>query len=168
MRVYISNKVSASILKRPWAFSAIDDIQDQIDHERTRILKIINRYPLSKQNVNKQQICPSLCSIILMREGGASPPVCCSLSRVYRSKTDEFPKRNGQRSNQVCSLLVLLRDLSFILDTAANFRFVGLLLLRVFVSWCRNTWGYLAVSGGGRGRNHPEHGHLPPFSKAVW
>lgn len=38
MRVYISNKVSASILKRPWAFSAIDDIQDQIDHERTRIL----------------------------------------------------------------------------------------------------------------------------------
>lgn len=37
MRV-ISNKVSASILKRPWAFSAIDDIQNQIDHERTRIL----------------------------------------------------------------------------------------------------------------------------------
>lgn len=43
MRVYISNKVSASILKRPWAFSAIDDIQDQIDHERTR-------------NLNNQQI----------------------------------------------------------------------------------------------------------------
>lgn len=101
-----------------------------------------------------------------MREGGASPPVCCSQSRVYRSKTDEFPKRNGQRSNQVCSLLVLLRDLSFILDTAANFRFVGLLLLRVFLNLFHDveipggTLPYLEVEGVGITQSMVIYRHL--------
>lgn len=98
-----------------------------------------------------------------MREGGASPPVYCSQSRVYRSKTDEFPKRNGQRSNQVCSLLVLLRDLSFILDTAANFRFVGLLLLRFLfhdVEIPGGTLPYLEVEGVGITQSMVIYRHL--------
>lgn len=101
-----------------------------------------------------------------MREGGASPPVCCSQSRVYRSKTGEFPKRNGQRSNQVCSLLVLLRDLSFILDTAANFRFVGLLLLRGFFNLFHDveipggTLPYLEVEGVGITQSMVIYRHL--------